>query len=531
MLTIPLRSRAARLPLAAVFVLASGAAARAQEFRPELQVVQLNDVYRIDAVDNGLAGGIGRTVTLVERLKREGGAPVRVLHAGDAIAPSLESRYFGGLQMIDALNFLHARAPMLFVPGNHEFDERRDTIISKAINASRFPWLAANVAMKTADSAANRRVGRDTVIVTEGGMRVGVFTLTFLDSRRDYATADSAFVRIAEEQIRSLERRRADVIVGLTHLALETDQQIARLRKRHPRFLWIAGGHEHFLIHHPLSDSTAAITKGDSNARRVWRVTLGRQGRRPALRADSVVLDSTVAIDPTYRAQVTERWLAALREKVPFFDETIGRASTLLDANEETVRNEESAWGNWLADQMRTAFLNTPTDAAILNGGAIRIDDSFTGEIRWEHLARTFGFPTRVGLAKVTGRDLRTRVLENSVSGGRGEGRFLQVSGLRVRFDRSRPEGQRILDVQVQRGESWAPLADDSVYTIAVPDYLLGGGDRYAFPEFARETVPPGPDLRLIAFDALAAAYANGRAIAPTVEGRLVDETPRTGRD
>lgn len=529
---IPTRFRAARLATAALLAIAAPAAA--QDFRPELQVVQLNDVYRIDAVENGTMGGIGRTVTLVERLKREGRAPVMVFHAGDAIAPSLESRYFAGQQMIDALNFLDNAAPLVFVPGNHEFDERRDSMFVGAVKASRFPWLAGNLTLTTRDSAANRLVGRDTVITTESGMRVGIFTLTFIDSRRDYAAADSAFVRIAEEQIRRLERNRADVIVGLTHLAHETDVAVSKLRRRHPKFVWIAGGHEHYLLHDRMTDSSAAITKGDSNARRVWRVSLGRRGRRAAMQADSIVLDSTVAVDPAYRQQVTERWLAALRERVPFFDATIGRTTTLLDANEETVRNEESAWGNWLADRMRTAFPTVATDAAVLNGGAIRIDDRFGGDIRWEHLARTFGFPTRVGLVRVTGRDLRTRILENSVSGGRGEGRFLQVSGLRVRFDRSRPQGQRILDVRIERpgqngaAPTWAPLADDSVYTIAVPDYLLGGGDGYPFPQVAQgPIVPHGPDLRLIAFDALASAFAAGRAISPTVEGRLVDETPR----
>jgi 5'-nucleotidase len=179
---------------------------------------------------------------------------------------------------------------------------------------------------------------------------------------------------------------------------------------------------------------------------------------------------------------------------------------------------------------MRTVFPTMPADVAVLNGGALRIDDVFGGEIRWEHLARSFGFPTRVGLVSLRGRDLRETVLEHSVSGGRGEGRFLQVSGLKVRFDRSRPEGQRILDVQVQRGSGWAPLADDSVYVVAVPDYLYGGGDAYTFIQRAITRVPPGPDVKLTAFDALSSAYARGQPITPRVEGRLVDVTPREPR-
>jgi 5'-nucleotidase len=172
---------------------------------------------------------------------------------------------------------------------------------------------------------------------------------------------------------------------------------------------------------------------------------------------------------------------------------------------------------------MRGAFPGVPTDAAVLNGGAIRIDDVFSGPIRWEHLQRTFGFPTRVALVWLRGRDLRESVLEHAVSGDRGEGRFLQVSGLRFTFDRSRPAGQRVTGVEMQTGSGWAPLDDDRVYTVAVPDYLYGGGDAFHFKDRSILAIPPGPDLKLMAFDALTQAYADGRAIAPRVEGRITE--------
>lgn len=506
-------------------LLLAAAPAAAQELRPAVTFIQLNDVYRIDAVDSGAAGGIGRVVTLAERTRRAGGAPVMVLHAGDFIAPSLESRYFEGQQMIAALNFLHARAPIVAVPGNHEFDERRPGMLAGAIRASRFPWLAGNLQLRTGDPETDRRMGRDTVLEV-GGMRIGVFTVTFLDGPRDYVLEDTAYVESARRQIRALEARGVDAIVGLTHVDLGLDRRIAAMRAEHPRLLWIAGGHEHYLIEEPLTDSTAAITKGDSNARRVWRVTVGRRGGRPALRAEAVALDASVPVDAAYRREVEQVWAARMRERVPFFDQVVGRTATRLDATEDVVRGEESAWGSYLADVMRTAFPTVPADVAVLNGGAIRIDDTFEGEIRWEHLARTFGFPTRVGLLWLRGRDLRQTLLEHSVAGGRGEGRFLQVSGLRFTFDRARPPGSRVTSVEVGGGDRWAPLEDERVYVVAVPDYLFAGGDGYLAHNRAVLSVPPGADLRLLAFDALSAAYARGEAIAPRVEGRINELLP-----
>jgi 2',3'-cyclic-nucleotide 2'-phosphodiesterase (5'-nucleotidase family) len=228
-------------------------------------------------------------------------------------------------------------------------------------------------------------------------------------------------------------------------------------------------------------------------------------------------------VDPAYQAQVVDRYRREIREKVPFFDAQIGASATRLQATEETVRDAESSWGNYLTDVMRGAFPDVPADVAVLNGGAIRIDDDFEGPIRWEHLARTFGFPTRVGLVWLRGRDLRQYVLEQGVSGGRGEGRFLQVSGLRFTFDRSRPVGDRVTRVEIQRDSAWAPLEEERVYTVAVPDYLFGNGDGYRFRDAATQAVPPGPSLKWLAVQALLDAYSRGQSISPRVEGRITE--------
>lgn len=515
-------ARVRRSVLAALALGAAPAAAQ-DRFVPALAVVQVNDVYRIDAVENGHVGGLGRVATVVDRTRRTGSAPVMIFHAGDFIAPSLESKLFGGLQMIDALNFLHGRAPLLAIPGNHEFDASDPAMLRNAVKASRFPWLAGNL---TVTDSATPRMGTDTLIAAANGMKVGVFTLTFLDLPRSYARADSAFLRIAERQITELERRGADAIVGITHLEHATDRQIATLRARHPKFVWIAGGHEHFLIHDPITARTAAITKGDSNARRVWRVVIGREGRRAAIRADSVVMDSTVEIDPEYARQVNAPWLARVRGKIPTFDVSIAHTTTPMDATEETVRNAESPWGNWLTDRMRRAFPTQAADVAVLNGGSLRVDDVIRDSIRWEHVERTFGFPTSVGLVWLRGSVLRDSVLERSVSGGRGEGRFLQVSGVRFTFDRSRPVGDRVTAVQVQRDSAWAPLEDDRVYVVAVPDYLFTGGDGYNFHKVAERSIPPGPSLKWLAVQALLDSYSRGQSIGPRAEGRITDATP-----
>src|ERR1041385_1769629 len=89
---------------------------------PQLIIVQLNDIYRLDAVRAGKRGGLARVVALLRQLKTQNpGVPVIVLHAGDFLSPSLESSLFHGSQMIDAMNFINDVAPLYVVPGNHAF--------------------------------------------------------------------------------------------------------------------------------------------------------------------------------------------------------------------------------------------------------------------------------------------------------------------------------------------------------------------------------------------------------------------------
>lgn len=225
----------------------------------ELIIVQLNDIYRLDAVRAGKRGGLARVVTLLRQLKTQNpDVPIIVLHAGDFLAPSLESSLFHGTQMIDAMNYIHEVAPLYIVPGNHEFDysEADKEFLTAAILKSKFPWVASN--LERNDPAllpALRDNVRQHIVVPFGSAKLGIFGLT-IDGAQDgkdrpYAAISGDYARIAGAEIEQLERDGADLIVGLTHLNIGDDHELAKLRQQHPRFLWIAGGHEHSLDREP----------------------------------------------------------------------------------------------------------------------------------------------------------------------------------------------------------------------------------------------------------------------------------------
>jgi 2',3'-cyclic-nucleotide 2'-phosphodiesterase (5'-nucleotidase family) len=583
------------------------------EFKPELVVIQLNDTYRVDAVGDGKLGGLGRVVTLVRQISKQG-KRVLVVHAGDFIAPSLESKIFRGQQMVDALNYLDRLAPLYVVPGNHEFDEAEPAMVVDAIERSNFHWLASNVRLDPRGRTMSKQIARN-VIIPVGKLRLGIFALTLhgdhkggdqpyapvefeekylvndrtleamrsevpeniaaalvqlknkefqrrpdflaalkqatgigneesLSALADYASV--GYVGIAEREIKQLEKNGANVIIGLTHLDMPDDRQIAQLRRRHPSFIWIAGGHEHYSQRERLSGDTALITKGDSNARSIWHislglkdgilVSLGLKDGTPAIREEKIDLnDKSFMPDEGYQRDIVADYRAQLKQKMAYIDQVIGSSESIgadcLDGTEETVRNEASNWGIYLADQMRRAYGNEEAQIGILHGGAIRIDDQFCGKIRFEHLERTFGFPTEIVYIKLSGEDLRQYILEHAVGGRRGDGRFLQVAGMKFNFNRRLMTGKRVFNIWVQNGARWEALDDHTIYSVAVPKYLYDCNDNYKFREKITAFIPtPGPDLRTLVYHALKRPYAGSKsATSGETPEYITNSIPVTG--
>ena len=496
--------------------------------------VHLNDTYRVGDVEDGTRGGFGRVTTVVREVLAEG-RDVRLTHGGDFLYPSLESQLWGGEQMVEAFNFMNGLAPIVAVPGNHEFDPRGAESLVAALRNSEFTWVADNLVLRTGDPIADSRLSR-RLITDIGGRRVGIFALTLLPDDggnvRDYLEYAPGYVGQAEAAIRELDQAGADLIVGVTHLHVADDLEIAALKARYPRFLFMVGGHEHEPEHHPATATRAEVMKGASNARQVWRVDIDfDDAGMPVMTSRMLDLDTSVPEDPAYQP-IAERWRARLIDTIPFLPAKIGTAAVPLDGREVTVRNEESNLGNFIVDQMRTAFGNPPAELALINSGTLRIDDYIAGDITFEDLARVFAFSSYLRYLDMSGREFR-RTLEAGYRGtGPSKGYFPQVSGFRVCVDRSRPDGERVAQLQVPDDGGWAEIEPDRLYSVVAPDFILRGGDGYEFPE-ERSRSKPGSELKYLVLDAIIRAQADGRAVGSAVDAsnpRIAFVTESGGR-
>ena len=111
----------------------------------------------------------------------------------------------------------------------------------------------------------------------------------------------------------------------------------------------------------------------------------------------------------------------------------------------------------------------------------------FLGDVTLEDVYRTLPWPSTIDVVNVSGATLQS-IMEHSVrdyvpNHEDPGGKFLQIAGLIVHYNISKPKGERVVSLKVGRPNESLNLlpsvADNQVYSVALPSYLVGGGDGY----------------------------------------------------
>jgi 2',3'-cyclic-nucleotide 2'-phosphodiesterase (5'-nucleotidase family) len=89
------------------------------------------------------------------------------------------------------------------------------------------------------------------------------------------------------------------------------------------------------------------------------------------------------------------------------------------------------------------------------------------------------------------------------------------VSGLTMTVSVGAPPGTRVRDVKIDG----TPLDPAKLYTVAIPDFLLKGGDSYSM--FAGKDVLIDPESGDLIVTALEDYIVANTPLAPRVEGRI----------
>ena len=344
------------------------------------------------------------------------------------------------------------------------------------------------------------------------GVKVGLIGLVLPETKTTSRPgADVEFLSpcdVARKLVPEMRARGANVVVGLTHLTMREDKELARCAD----FDVIIGGHEHTQLE-SLSGRTP-IFKMTSDAREMARIQLNiyaASGKLESIDWEAIPITNEIADDPAFAA-ITRKYDKLLRE----LDERVGRTDVALDARDEPSRSEETNVGNFIADAFRK---QTGADVALINGGTIRADTIIeAGDLTRRDVLSILPFANPVVKLEITGATLRA-ALEHGVSRSMEDkqpGRFPQVSGLRFSFDATRPVGKRITEVLINN----QPLDDRKTYTLATTTFLaVEGGDDYQMLKNQRFLITPEQGEK--APEILRKAIAGVKSIAPRTDGRI----------
>ncbi|MBK6996435.1 MAG: metallophosphoesterase [Lewinellaceae bacterium] len=281
------------LLLAALFLFSCSPAKKAttsgEDGILEFQILQMNDVYEISPSPSDNIGGLARVATIRKELLAKNPNTFTVL-AGDFISPSVigtlkhEGKRIRGKHMIEVLNTLGLD---WVVFGNHEFDYDDLADLQSRLDESKFTWLSANARLKGTtwtQQFFKNKPGDGTEICPDNKvisikdadgttLNVGIFGVLINSGRKPWVEY-SDWAEAAKKNFAEL-KPKCDVVLALTHLAIEDDKKLAAML---PEIPLVMGGHEHDNMRVPVGPSV--VTKADANAKTVYVHTLRYDKRK-----------------------------------------------------------------------------------------------------------------------------------------------------------------------------------------------------------------------------------------------------------
>ncbi|RSC31437.1 LysM peptidoglycan-binding domain-containing protein [Agrobacterium sp. FDAARGOS_525] len=512
----------------------------------ELNILHINDFHsRIESINkfdstcsaeeegkNECFGGAARLLTAINQARdalKAGGKNVLLLNAGDNFQGSLFYTTYKGTVEAEMLNAMKFDAMTV---GNHEFDDSEDGLAG-FLDKVQFPVVTANV-VATAASKIGDRV-KPSIVLEVGGQKIGIVGAVANDTA-ELATPGPN-ITIAEdvakisEQVQKLKQDGVDKIIALTHVGYPRDLEfIAKI----PDVDVVVGGHSHTLlsntdqkaegpyptlVDNPGGYKVPVVQAGQySKYLGDLKVVFDDNGVVKESKGDPILVDSSFKPDEATLKRIDELKapIEALKAKV------VGTSEGPIEGDRKICRVKECSMGNLVADATLARVKDQGVTIAFANSGGLRssIDG---GDVSMGEVLTVLPFQNTVATFQLKGEDIRA-ALENGVSQiDDGAGRFMQVSGMKYSFDRSKPAGSRVVSVEVKEGDAFVPLDPAKTYIVAANNYVRTGGD--GFKVFATKAINAydfGPNLE----EAVAAYITANSPYKPYTDGRIAEVTP-----
>lgn len=427
-------------------------------------ILQLNDVYEIAPIEGGKAAGMARVATIRKQLLAENPNVITTL-SGDFVSPSLigtlkyQGEKIAGKHMVEVMNALGVD---YVVPGNHEYDIKEDEHL-KRIAESDFLWTTTNslhvVGTDTIPWEQNSKPFPDHIMHTIDGVDIAFFGSTVPFNLKGYVAYKDKYesVKATYEKIKN----EAEVFVAITHLEEYMDDSLASHYV--PELDLVLGGHDHSNM--KFTYGNTIMTKADANAKTVYvhRISYDKSTQKTTINSELVKIDDSIADDPEVK-KVVDKWVAIGDESMAAMgytpNEIVMTTADTLDGRESSIRYRPTNYPIMTAESF--LFVAPEADLAAFNSGSIRLDDQLTGTITEYDILRSFPFGGGISLVDLKG-DVIQQILEVGTVQNVGIGGYLQLAKAEKKEDGWYIGGKK--------------LSTSVTYKIALPDFVMGGGE------------------------------------------------------
>jgi|GEM_PF-1456428 len=405
--------------------------------------------------------------TLLNTLKNKKESNTLFLHGGDSFSPSAMSLFDNANNVIALANIMDVS---LYAVGKRELTYDVD-ILSLRAHDAQFPIVSSNVLDTRTHSPIEGVFTTYDFQVDD--LRISVASMI---NPRVLVAYGPKFAEIVDNESVlkdiAIRQQGADLKILMTDLEEEASLQIAekqifdlilvaidgpdKLIKIKGTQVVLAGG----------QDGDAAIIEFDNKAN------------------DSKLTSKIESLDRYFPDPDILSFIDKYKRRLGnLYKEEIAVADSDFSTVKGLIRTRETALANVFVDAVRE---DAQTEIAIVNSGSIRNSEKYPKGYKFTRgdIQSEFPFGGHHVAIEIDGTNILA-MLENSLSRIKFEdGRFLNVSGMQVTYNSKAPVGSRILTVTV----AGKPLENLKLYSMAIPDFYLEGGDEYTMLENLKTT-------------------------------------------
>ncbi|XP_033099228.1 snake venom 5'-nucleotidase-like [Anneissia japonica] len=482
----------------------------------DLTILHTNDVHaRFEQMDkyggdcsaeedagNECFGGVARRVTKVNEIRSQRDN-VLLLDAGDQFQGTMWFYYYKGTATSHFMNLVGYDVMAL---GNHEFDNNPDGL-APFLKEVNFAVLSSNMDA-SAEPVLTGLTNKSTILKV-GGENIGIIGYTFsgthlISSAREVRFGDE--VEAIQKEVDILQAMQVNKIIAVGHSGISIDQKIAR---EVDGVDVVVGGHTDTFLYSGTPPSTEEpygpypiVIHPDANPERNvlvvqdytfgkylgdLQVTFDENGDVTAWQGNPIFLNSSVVQDPNVLNDVNT-WSEPVRNVSRQY---VGRTNVKLEGDRIYCRQTECNLGNLITDGFVHMNVREPDELrwslvsmAIWNGGGIR-QSIQVGDITIGDVNTVLPFGNTVDIVELKGLHIKEAFeycVKNYGNGDLG-GEFLQVSGIRVKYDMRKESGSRVVEIEVRCSNCtiphFVPLEPEMVYPVITSSYIADGGDGF----------------------------------------------------